>query len=431
MIAELRRGGGVRAVDAIYDYYAKDLYDYCLTFVDPETAADALHDALLVALAWSNRLESRNQYALWLYALTRNECLRVLRRGGGAPPPAGAHSIESAPRRLYSVDDDSAHGVLREVYDLVHRHAFDVREIATVLGVSASRAQTLCDRSEELLGGARTVIVPANTTPRTPLPPELRSRVLSSAKVPSRITYRGELATPRLRSGFPVPLDRIEAYKRGRSYKMVGGAAAVLIVIGGAFLAPTTSRHNVVGLLGSSRPVSGVVGSPVDDITPTDPATPTAGPQPTPTGSATPPNPGWSPLPSSGTAAATGVVSGVGGKCVEVKDISGATGSAVQLFQCVTGPNQKWTVANDGTLRAFGKCMSVRNGGRTDGTEVQLAACDGSDGQQWKHQKNGSLLNPQSERCLEAPTLAASDTTQLVIWTCNGGDNQYWDLPGR
>ncbi len=426
MVAELRRGGGVRAVDAIYDYYAKDLYDYCLTFVDPETAADALHDALLVALAWSNRLESRNQYALWLYALTRNECLRVLRRGGGLVPAAGAHSMDSSPRRLYSVDDDSAQGVLREIYDLVHRHAFDTREVATVLGVSPSRAQTLCDRSEELLGGGRTVIVPVNTEPQAPLPPELRARVLSSAEVPSRVTYRGELAAPRLRSGFPVPLDRIEAYKRGRTYKAVGVAAALVLVVGAAFMAPSTSRQNVVGLLGSSRPVAGSAGSPIDSLTP--PASST----PTPTESASQAAPGWSPLPSSGSTgpgAANGAVSGVGGKCAEVKDIGGASGSAIQLFGCGSGPNQKWTVPKDGTLRAFGKCMSVRNGGKTDGTEIQLEPCDGSQGQQWKHQENGSLLNPQSNRCLEAPTLNASDATQLVIWKCSGADNQYWDLP--
>jgi DNA-directed RNA polymerase specialized sigma24 family protein len=419
-------------VDAIYDYYAKDLYDYCLTFVDPETAADALHDALLVAIAWSHRLESRNKYALWLYALTRNECLRVLRRGGGAPPPAaGAHSVDSSPRRLYSVDDENAQGVLREVYDLVHRHAFDVREVATVLGISPSRAQTLCERSEEQLGGRRTVITPANARSRAPLPPELRSRVLSSANVPSRVTYRGELAAPRLRSGFPVPLDRIEAYKRGRTYKAAGAAAALILVVGGAFLAPTTSRHNMVGLLGSSRPVSGDVRSPVDSLPPSDPSTagPSAG-KTTPSASA--PAPGWSPLPSSGSGqrrAVAGAVSGVGGKCAEVKDIGGATGSAIQLFGCSSAPNQKWTVSNDGTLRALGKCMTVRNNGKTDGTEVQLQPCNGSAGQQWKHQENGSLLNPAAKRCLEAPTLNASDTTQLVIWECSGADNQSWDLP--
>jgi hypothetical protein len=71
----------------------------------------------------------------------------------------------------------------------------------------------------------------------------------------------------------------------------------------------------------------------------------------------------------------------------------------------------------------------VSNGGTTDGTEIQLQACDGSGSQQWKHRTDGSLFNPQSKRCLEAPTLNASDTTQLVIWKCGKAANQLWSMP--
>ena len=421
----------MRAVDAIYDYYAEDLYDYCLTFLDQETAADALHDAMLVAVAWSGKLEARDQFGLWLFALTRNECLRVLRRGG-APPAAGAHSADISFGPTYSTDDDSAHGVLREVYDLVHRHAFDTREIAAVLGISAGRAQALCERSEQLFGGGRHVITPANARPRTPLPSDLRSRVVSSANLPSRVAYRGDLATPRLRNGYPVPLDRIDSYRRGRTAKASGAAAALLLVIGAAFMVPTTSRHNVVGLLGSSRPASDVVNSPVGGVNPT--ATPTA---PAPSGTVSAPPPTWAPLdqptagkPTAGKPAArSGPITGVGGKCIEAVEGGGLSGGAVQLFRCTRAPGQRWTVATDGTLRTLGKCLHVSNGGTTDGTEIQLQACDGSGSQQWKHRTDGSLFNPQSKRCLEAPTLNASDTTQLVIWKCSKAENQLWSLP--
>lgn len=412
----------MRPVDAIYDFYAEDLYDYCQTFLDPEASADALHDAILVALAWANRLEARDQYGLWLYAITRNECLRVLRRGGGAPPIAGAHSADRTPRRFYSTDDDRALGPLREVYDLIHRHAFDTREVATLLGVSASRAQSLIERSEELLGGNRTVIRPANAGPRAPLPRVLRSRVLASASQPSRVSYRGDLATPRLRNGYPVPLDRVDSYRRGRTRKVAGAAAALLVVVGAAFMVPTASRHDVVGLLGSSRPAS-------DVTTPVETGVPSA--SPTPAGNRKNPPPNWKPLPQDPAKRPAGVgpISGVGGKCAEVLDTAGANASPVQLFQCTGRANQTWTVGSDGTLRAFNKCLSVRNGGTTDGSEMQLLPCTGAESQKWQHRDDGALVNPKSKRCLEAPTLNAADNTQLVIFRCSRADNQYWYLP--
>jgi DNA-directed RNA polymerase specialized sigma24 family protein len=425
----------VRAADAIYDYYAEDLYDYSLTFLDTDAAADALHDALLVSIAWSNRLEARDQFGLWLYALTRNECLRILRRTGGLAAPAGAHSAEYPRRGPYSTDDERAYGALREVHDLVHRHAFTVREIATVLGVSPSRAQALQDRAEEQFGGGRHG-AGAKPHPRPPLPRELRSRVLASANLPSRVTYRGELAAPRLRNGYPVPLDRIEAYRRGRTLKLVGAAAAVLVVVGAAFMVPTGSRHNVVGLLGSSRPASEVVGSPVDGIISASPSRSPGGGEPVggvkAPGAGAPKSaaPNWEPPPGGQPKTVpAGAISGVGGKCVEAMDGALSAG-AVQLFQCsAKAAGQRWSVPGDGTLRTLRKCMQVRNGGTTDGTEIQLQVCDGSPAQKWEHRRDGSLYNVQAKRCLEAPTLNASEATQLVIWRCTKGDNQFWTLP--
>jgi DNA-directed RNA polymerase specialized sigma24 family protein len=401
----------VRAVDAIYDYYADDLYDYCLTFVDPETAADALHDALLVAVAWHNHLEARDQFGLWLYALTRNECLRALRRGQSA---AGAHSQDGAVSRKYPTD--TAKAVLREVHHLVHAHAFDAKEIATLLGVSGGRARALCARSDRLFGRRS---APLHGQPRAQLPPELRARVLASAQVPSRVAYRGDLAAPRQRTGYPVQLDRIEAFRRRRTIRTAGIAAAVLAVVGAAFMVPTNSRQNVVGLLNSSRPASDVT-DPLGDLT--------GSPKPDPSRSAGTPR--WSPVPSDGrTDAATGPISGVGGKCVEVADSVGANGSLIQIMQCAQTSAQRWTIPTDGTIRAFNKCLHVHDGGTADGTEIELQPCNGSPAQQWSYRPDGSLRNPKSKRCLEAPTLNASDATKLVLWTCTKTDNQYWQLP--
>jgi hypothetical protein len=46
----------------------------------------------------------------------------------------------------------------------------------------------------------------------------------------------------------------------------------------------------------------------------------------------------------------------------------------------------------------------------------------------WQQQANGSLLNPQSGRCLDAPGGNSANGTQLEIWDCTGGANQKFAL---
>ena len=58
-----------------------------------------------------------------------------------------------------------------------------------------------------------------------------------------------------------------------------------------------------------------------------------------------------------------------------------------------------------------------------DGTRGTLA------GRVWQPQANGSLLNPQSGRCLDSPSGATADGTKLQIYDCNGLDPQRWKTP--
>jgi hypothetical protein len=78
-------------------------------------------------------------------------------------------------------------------------------------------------------------------------------------------------------------------------------------------------------------------------------------------------------------------------------------------------------------LRALGKCLTVA--GTANGSLVQLSTCTGAGGQNWTAGANGSLVNPQSGRCLDANGGSSADGTQLIVWTCHGGTNQRWTLP--
>jgi hypothetical protein len=132
---------------------------------------------------------------------------------------------------------------------------------------------------------------------------------------------------------------------------------------------------------------------------------------------------------SSVASAATGQITGYGGKCVDVAGASSANGTQVQLYTCNGTGAQQWTVGTDGTVRALGKCLDVASGGTADGGKVQLWDCNGSGAQQWQYTSGQDLVNPQANKCLDATGPSSTDGTPLQIWTCTGAANQKWTVP--
>ena len=128
----------------------------------------------------------------------------------------------------------------------------------------------------------------------------------------------------------------------------------------------------------------------------------------------------------SATGTRSGPITGSSGKCVDVNAGSTADGAKVQLWTCNSGANQRWTVSGS-TLRALDKCLDAA--GTTDGSVVRLWTCNGGTGQNWTAGANGSLVNQQSGKCLDANGGGSADGTQLIVWSCHGGTNQRWTLP--
>ena len=135
-----------------------------------------------------------------------------------------------------------------------------------------------------------------------------------------------------------------------------------------------------------------------------------------------------SPPPTGGSH--TGVITGVGGKCVDVASGGTANGTAVQLYDCNGTASQSWTVGTDGTVRALGKCLDVTGQGTANGTQLQLWDCNGSGAQQWTAESDGHLLNPQSGRYLDVPGGNTANGTRLQIYDRNTNAWQIWHLPG-
>jgi hypothetical protein len=118
------------------------------------------------------------------------------------------------------------------------------------------------------------------------------------------------------------------------------------------------------------------------------------------------------------------------GRCLDLKEWGTADGTPVQLWDCGTDWNQKWTRTGGSLVNPqSGKCLDVAGGAPANGTKVQLWTCNGTGAQVWQQTADGSLLNPQSGRCLDDPNSSTTDGTQLRIWDCNGTAAQKWALP--
>ncbi|MFF3595663.1 RICIN domain-containing protein [Kitasatospora indigofera] len=127
---------------------------------------------------------------------------------------------------------------------------------------------------------------------------------------------------------------------------------------------------------------------------------------------------------------ASGAVTGLAGKCLDVAAAGTANGTAVQLYDCNGTTAQTWTLGTDGTVRALGKCLDVTGGATADGSKVQLWDCNGSGAQQWTYSPGShDIVNPAANKCLDATGNSSANGTRAQIWTCTGAANQKWTAP--
>jgi RNA polymerase sigma factor (sigma-70 family) len=164
--------GDPRGLAIAYDRYADPLFKYCRTLLsDPADAADAVQDAFVIAASRLDGLRDPNRLRAWLYAVARNEALRILRSKKGtsaldeAPdvtddPVEVGHDAERADLRALLEDaTDGLNPGEREVIELQLRQGLDPAEVATVLGVSRNHAHTLLSRARDQLGTCLAVLL--------------------------------------------------------------------------------------------------------------------------------------------------------------------------------------------------------------------------------------------------------------------------------
>ena len=131
-------------------------------------------------------------------------------------------------------------------------------------------------------------------------------------------------------------------------------------------------------------------------------------------------------LTASPAQAATGAITGLAGKCLDVAGANSADGTAVQLYDCNGTAAQQWTVGSDGTIRALGKCLDVTGNSTADGAKVQLWSCSGGANQKWTVTAAHDIVNPQANKCLDVTDNSSANGARAQIWSCTGAANQRW-----
>lgn len=194
-----RLAGGTEGVLEVFDAAVGDLLAYAWFLLAPgrhaadDGPAEAVLDALLVAGETIDELVAPTLTRAWLYALTRNECLRdASHRSAGAPPA----ELEAA--------------------ELTGRHGLTAAEVAVVLGRAVRPA---ADPGPP---------VPART------PPGWLRAELVAALGAEAAGHRAELAArahPYDPEGFPVPVDSRRLSSRALAWSAAAAVAVGLVLL--------------------------------------------------------------------------------------------------------------------------------------------------------------------------------------------------------
>ncbi|WP_117207997.1 RICIN domain-containing protein [Allorhizocola rhizosphaerae] len=123
------------------------------------------------------------------------------------------------------------------------------------------------------------------------------------------------------------------------------------------------------------------------------------------------------------------IVGVASGRCADVPNSSTTNGTQLQIWDCHSGTNQRFTHTSSRQLMVYGnKCLDASGQGTSNGTRVVIWDCHGGANQQWNVNANGTITGVQSGLCLDASGQGTANGTLLHLWSCHGGANQQWTL---
>ncbi|MEV2265484.1 sigma-70 family RNA polymerase sigma factor [Nonomuraea africana] len=163
-LVEALRHADTDAPARLYDAYAERLHDYaCSLTGDRDSAADAVHDALVTAQGRTDQLKESARLRAWLYALTRFQSVAKTPRTPGTPPPVLDDPEDPELAELVHEALGELSKGEREVLELSLRHGLTPSEVGAVLGLTSRQAATRLGRARDHLENAAAAVVLART----------------------------------------------------------------------------------------------------------------------------------------------------------------------------------------------------------------------------------------------------------------------------
>ena len=171
---------GAAGLGDVYATYADRLFGYALTITkDPDTAGDAVHDTFLVAVDRIGQLRDPDKLRPWLFAITRNECLRRLRDRNrfatdseevldamGDEPDLTAGISRGEATELVGSALAGVSPADRDILTLALGADLDAASVGTVLGIDSKGVHARLSRARDALGAAVTALVLMRTKGR-------------------------------------------------------------------------------------------------------------------------------------------------------------------------------------------------------------------------------------------------------------------------
>jgi DNA-directed RNA polymerase specialized sigma24 family protein len=351
------RSGDTAAPTRLYDLYAARLFDYCHVLLrDEEAAALALLDSLIIVQERIGELPEPRLFRGWLYAITREECLR--RRAHAEVPverrraaEATGFETDEATRQFVHTALLVLNGRQREALDLSLRHELNADELARALGTTPQDASMRVAQARHDLEDAFVAVTVAttgredcpsvsalagppgrrldaetcgklarhitrcpicgvrgdravdtvrllNAMPYAAIPASLRERVLTTAADPRFADVRSTIA---MRAELPADAEpEEESRSTSRLWPALAAVAFGIMMIGGVFFVLSDSGSKNAG---NNEAIASSPGDlPSDDPSAPDSSGPlpsdgTGSPTPTPSASSNTPTPTPTPTP--------------------------------------------------------------------------------------------------------------------------------------
>ncbi|WP_051215520.1 ricin-type beta-trefoil lectin domain protein [Granulicoccus phenolivorans] len=118
---------------------------------------------------------------------------------------------------------------------------------------------------------------------------------------------------------------------------------------------------------------------------------------------------------------------GYTGRCLDVQGGSATVGARAHIWDCLEVDSQRWTLAEDRTLRALGLCLAPLDGTARRGSPLGMTDCTGASAQRFGYDgATHALVNLDSGQCLDVADWSNRNGAQLQLWDCAGTTNQRW-----